>query len=64
MLKAGFSAMDVLFWAIAGYEGYRLTGRAVARVQARVTAEETPAAAPEQPVIHPSQFFGRPRASQ
>ena len=31
IFKAGFSAMDLLFWAIAAFEGYRLTARAVAR---------------------------------
>lgn len=31
IFRTGFSAMDLLFWAIAAFEGFRLTARAVAR---------------------------------
>jgi len=39
----GFSPIDLLFWAIAGYEGYKLTARAVAR---RSAARPAPAQGP------------------
>ena len=31
VFTAGFSAIDLVFWAIAGYGGYKLTARAVAQ---------------------------------
>jgi hypothetical protein len=52
IFKAGFEAIDLVFWAIAAYEGYKLTARAVTRVRQRpavtgptATAAFTPSAA-------------------
>jgi hypothetical protein len=45
VFTAGFSVIDLLFWAIAGYEGYKLTARAVAkRRAARITPPQPPVA--------------------
>ncbi|MBI3687001.1 MAG: hypothetical protein HY241_06595 [Actinobacteria bacterium] len=38
LFRAGFAPMDLLFRAIAGYEGFALTRRGVARVRAQRAA--------------------------
>jgi hypothetical protein len=51
VFKAGFSAIDLLFWLIAGYEGYKLTAAAVAR---RNEARTQPAPEPVADFFPPS----------
>ena len=45
VFTTGFSPIDLLFWLIAGYEGYKLTARAVAQrniARTQPTPEPTP----------------------
>ncbi|HST86635.1 MAG TPA: hypothetical protein VLL08_33160 [Kineosporiaceae bacterium] len=42
VFTTGFSPIDLLFWVIAGYEGYKLTARAVAQRQAARSAPPQP----------------------
>ncbi len=70
IFSAGFTPIDMLFWAIAGYEGYKLTARGIAR-KGIGQARPAPAAAarntpynPPAPARHPSDFFTPPAADQ
>jgi hypothetical protein len=68
VLDAGFEPIDVVFWAIAAYEGYKLTARGIIRQTAQrippvgvaVPSPQGPAPAP--PARHPSDFFTNPDA--
>ena len=66
IFSAGFAPIDVLFWAIAGYAGYRLTARGIARqaigrpLPAPVPAARNTPYNPPTPARHPSDFFSHP----
>jgi hypothetical protein len=52
VFKAGFRTFDLVFWAIAAYEGYKLTARGVARVRQQPVVTNYPTAYPPAP-LHP-----------
>jgi len=54
VFTTGFSVIDLLFWAIAGYEGYKLTARAVAERQVARTAPPQPPVADYFPPAGPA----------
>jgi hypothetical protein len=56
IFKAGFQPFDLVFWLIAGYEGFKLTAGGVARVRhqrAAAQAAEAASATTTPPPIHP-----------